>query len=141
MKKFFFISILIMSGLLLNGCSSDKNKLISIMLPENPSTGYAWHFTFDKDSVLRLESDNYKSSETAQNVRGNWGVHTFNFEPVSKGEVTITFYYYRSNEKRRKPIAELSYQYRVDKKGIIEYVGTSGSLPDSMPNLSDIQKN
>jgi len=102
-------------------CKIYENKLI-ITLNENPTTGYGWKFKMDRDEILELESDKYKSDENSHNLTGVGGKHTWIFKGISKGIVVITFKYFRHWEDESTAVETKSFTINVVENGWIESV-------------------
>lgn len=102
-------------------CQTDADKLI-ITLQENPTTGYSWNVKMDKDGILKLESDEYKSNDTSGNIAGAGGEHVWVFKGLSKGDVVITFSYYRPWEDVNTAVETKTFTVNVGKDGKIERV-------------------
>lgn len=133
--KMLFILIII-SIFSMGGCSQEKqskitnsshgeyqvydNKLI-ITLRENPATGYTWRYIMDKNGILELWRDEYKSSDNSGTV-GSGGEHIWVFKGISKGDVVITFNYYRPWEDVSKVVETRRFTICVGENGSIKSV-------------------
>ena len=102
-------------------CKIDADKLI-ITLKENPTTGYSWKFTMDKEGILELESDKYKSDDNPGNLVGVGGKRSWVFKGVSKGSSVITFKYFRPWEDINTAAESRSFTVDVGENGKIEGV-------------------
>ncbi len=82
----------------------------TIILKENPSTGYVWSYTMDKEGILKETYNEYKAPKTS--LAGAPGMHVWQFEPVGNGTVTLTFTYSRPWEKSPED-RTIEYRYLV----------------------------
>ena len=98
MKKrtWVLIALLLVASVSLAACStpatgdSYKDKTATIVLEENPTTGYTWAVSVDDSSVISMKSDKYYEAND-KNVVGAGGVHQYVFEAMGPGTATITF--------------------------------------------------
>jgi inhibitor of cysteine peptidase len=75
------------------------NKPFEIKLEANPTTGYQWEASYDKE-LLRLDDKNHERDPSKPDTLvGVGGVTTFVFTPIKAGKTTIDFHYKRSWEK------------------------------------------
>lgn len=87
--------LLLVAVLILAACAAPapgetyKGKTATIVLEENPTTGYTWAVSVDNPSVISLKSDKYFEEDTGR--VGSGGVHQYVFEAMSPGTATITF--------------------------------------------------
>lgn len=85
----------------------DPSKLISvpagvsfvITVSSNPTTGYSWEATYNKD-LLELTK---KYSPASSGIVGAGGVEHFEFKALKAGETDITMNYSRSFEPNNPP--------------------------------------
>jgi len=82
-----------------------------VILEENPSTGYSWHYTISNEEIAALESDDV--SEQEENVVGAPILHTWKFKCLEKGNTEITFQYYREWEGPKTVVKEYTYLLSV----------------------------
>ncbi len=91
MKKLIpFLLIL----LVLTGCASSMEEdatVMTISLPENPSTGYVWIWGQMGSGHLELISDEYVPDAVPEGTAGSGGTHTFTFAATAPGHVTLSF--------------------------------------------------
>ncbi|MPM08179.1 hypothetical protein SDC9_54491 [bioreactor metagenome] len=81
-----------------------------VTLKGNPTTGYAWYYSFSTDGVL-TETKNSYTPDSA--LTGAGGTYVWNFKAVQPGKTTITFKYYRSWEGETSATAENTVTYNV----------------------------
>jgi len=74
------------------------NKVFSISLAENPTTGYRWEADIDK-KFLSLKGRNFARSAKSEGLVGAGGTVTFFFLPLKSGQTNIVLRYKRSWEK------------------------------------------
>lgn len=111
---------------------------VTMSFAGNPTTGYDWSYAFSQDGILSEVSNQYIPDENAMELAGVGGLHTWNFEAVAPGDITVTFTYAQpwSNEM---PIETMAYLFHVDdnKKvtldGAVIPVSTVASSDESMP--------
>lgn len=98
MKKILFI--LSLTVFLLFGataCSSlvpgvsSQGKTATIVLDENPTTGYTWAVSIDHQEILTLSGDQYTPKQTDARIVGAGGQHSYVFQAKGPGTATITF--------------------------------------------------
>lgn len=98
MQRKFIILFSILLVLSLSACSSgtDKpgiskqEKTATIVLEENPTTGYTWAVSIDDQNIVNLKSDSYTQTGN-KNIVGAGGVHKYVFEAGNPGTAVITF--------------------------------------------------
>ena len=71
--------------------STETQKNVTIVLDENPTTGYTWAYTIDNPQVLQYTSDSYAQNPAASGLVGVGGQHTYVFSAVGPGTAIITF--------------------------------------------------
>ena len=65
-----------------------KEKVLTVVLEENPTTPYAWTFTIEGEGLEFLD-DKYISDPNFQMREGVGGTHIFYFEGVSEGTAIV----------------------------------------------------
>lgn len=105
----------LLCALLCAGCLPSKAST-TISLPTNPSTGYEWVYTMDKDDVLVYVKDEYRANTVLgmPDRMGEGGMQTYVFQAEGEGTVTIDFSYVRPWDKSARPAATASYTYTID---------------------------
>ena len=88
-------------------------ETLTVELEGNPTTGYEWTASCDKDGIVSVES-RYTSDATDEALCGVGGEYTFTVTGVAAGEVTVSFAYGRSWEDA--PISTVVYQLSVDEQ-------------------------
>jgi predicted secreted protein len=76
-------------------CTVDGGML-TIVLRENPTTGFSWHYTIKNTEKLEYISDIYTGSDGG--MTGAGGTHEFVFRITGREDNEIGFKYYRSFE-------------------------------------------
>ncbi|MCR3955228.1 MAG: protease inhibitor I42 family protein [Gudongella sp.] len=74
--------------------------MLTVMLQENPTTGYGWVVEFEEGDILKIESDEFVPFAVAPDVVGSGGERTWEFTPEEPGTEEINFIYYRSWESK-----------------------------------------
>ena len=77
-----------------------EGDTLTVILEENPSTGYRWAYEMDTNGIVNLESDEYIPKQDSESLIGAGGQHKWVFQCLAEGTVNITFYYYRPWEDR-----------------------------------------
>lgn len=73
-------------------------ETFEITLESNPTTGYMWEWSNNKDStVVAKVSNKYEGSKPA--IPGSGGVEVFTFKALKAGKATLKLQYKRSWEK------------------------------------------
>ena len=99
-----------------------KEDLLTVTLEENPTTGYMWHNTIDKEGILELQNDDYTPTVTSDKVVGSGGSHSWVFKGIAEGEAVLTFKYYRPWEKEDTATETRTFTVTVAKDGKITSV-------------------
>ena len=81
-----------------NATADFSGNTLTITLPSNPTTGYAWSYTVEGDN-LENTADSYAADETANNVSGAGGTQVYVFAATGAGDATINLDYARSWEE------------------------------------------
>lgn len=68
-------------------------ETLDLQLPENPSTGYSWHISWDPADALELVGDTYTPDQPV--LAGSGGVRSFVLRVAQAGDATITVQYGR----------------------------------------------
>lgn len=98
-RNLFVISLTILFLFGATACSSvsttqgatSQGKNATIVLDENPTTGYTWAITIDNQNILSLANDSYVPTKTNDKIVGSGGFHTYIFQAKSPGIAIITF--------------------------------------------------
>ena len=70
-----------------------------ITLDSNPTTGYSWEASFDKNMLDQVNSD-YKQDQSKPGIVGVGGKHTFIFKGLKTGSTQIKLLYKRPWEQQ-----------------------------------------
>ncbi len=135
------------------GLTWDETSM-TIALPEDTSTGYAWTAELDDETVLTQDVDSVGEAQD-----GALPLHTYVYKPAADGTALVTLYY--EQQESDDTSATLSYTVTVeggkivdvtyedlsdwgaegDDAGGVLYEGESGGvplyLPDDMTKVSD----
>ena len=130
------------------GLTWDEGSL-TIALPEDNSTGYAWSAELDDETVLTQETDT-----VGEAADGALPVHTYVYKPAADGSALINLYYAQEKDAEVEDlIASLSYSATVeggkitdvayddlsewgedgDDMGSVPYDGETGGVELSLP--------
>lgn len=74
----------------------NQSNVITVKLPENPTTGYQWNLT--TTGGLYVMRDTYIASDTTGKMVGSGGIHVWDISAIAKGEQKIAAVYKRSWE-------------------------------------------
>jgi len=88
--------------------------MLTVILHENPSTGYGWVVEFEEGDILKIESDDFVPFAVAPDLVGSGGERTWVFTPEKSGTEEITFIYYRSWESKDTAIETRALKVEVD---------------------------
>jgi len=75
------------------------NQEFVIALGSNPTTGYGWQESHDKNMLELVEKTYKPGKEAKQGLAGAGGVEYFRFKPLKTGETEITLVYRRPWEE------------------------------------------
>lgn len=99
--------------------NSSTNKIIAALdkpfyidLVSNPSTGYQWQADFDT-SLVKLNKTSYSQPNETNNVVGSEVTQSFEFQPLQKTDMTITFRYVRPWETDTPPSKTATYSITI----------------------------
>ncbi len=111
---------------------------VSMTFAANPTTGYDWSYAFSQDGILAEVSNQYDPDENTMELAGAGGMHTWNFEAVESGDVTVTFVYAQpwSNEVPAETMAFL-FQVDADKKVTLDGAAVPASSDMSVPEADE----
>jgi len=114
MKKNIIFICLIFVVLLLVGCAT-KSKItdFTIVLDENPTTGYVWTCSSSDEKVAVATLGDYQMKQAEPGMVGVGGKRFITVNPVGPGSAVITCSLARSWEP--DPIETVSYYVVVDK--------------------------
>ena len=88
-------------------------KEFSITLDANPSTGYSWVPLFDT-KFLELRDRSFKSNDKESKRLGSSSKEVFTFNPIQRGNTTITMTYKREWEENG--IQTAKFEIEIKKK-------------------------
>ena len=84
---------------------------LTIILNENPSTGYRWKLDQVNEEIISLEDSKYTPDTKSQ--IGGGGNRTFSFKSVSTGMTTIGLGLMREGERDRTPTEQFQVSVQV----------------------------
>ncbi|MCP4580759.1 MAG: protease inhibitor I42 family protein [candidate division Zixibacteria bacterium] len=73
----------------------EADRILSIDLDANPSTGYRWEITEIDEEVLAIESRDYKQRDAEPGMVGVGGTLTLNFKTIAAGKTILKMVYTR----------------------------------------------
>lgn len=106
------------------GIGNQPTADLTIELKANPTTGYEWVVSMDKEDVVKLEKREYKQSVKDPTIVGAGGTETFCFKAVGDGTVKITFTYCRPWEENKDAARTVTYTC-VSSNGKIAVLNTT----------------
>ncbi|WNY22987.1 hypothetical protein MmiHf6_02830 [Methanimicrococcus hongohii] len=74
----------------------NNSTAVKMMFTENPTTGYTWNISMTPSDVLNISKDHFDTPAT--DLVGAAGVHTWQFESLKAGNVSLVFNHNRSFE-------------------------------------------
>ena len=97
-----------------NGTDVDlsPNSSLTVKLPSNPSTGYAWTVVGDP-SPLKLQKNSFRKGATKSGTVGASGTSVFQLSATSAGMATLTLVYRRSWEYNLPPMKTFTVRVNV----------------------------
>lgn len=116
---FFLFGTTACTSAALSPGASSQNRNTTVVLDENPTTGYTWTFTIDRQDILALSSDKYIQNKTDPKLVGVGGQHTYVFEAKAPGTATITFELGQQWAGGQKGAQTQKYQVTVGQDGNI----------------------
>jgi inhibitor of cysteine peptidase len=84
---------------------------LTIILEENPTTGYRWKLDQVNEEAMTLEDSKYSANSESQ--VGGGGYRTFIFRSVSNGATKISLSLRREWEKEQSPIDRFQISVQV----------------------------
>lgn len=99
MKNIIAVIMIALAAMAFFGCSNASesenaaDNTVTVALEENPSTGYTWSYTADKEGVLKEVNSEFIDENTDENIAGAPGKRIYTFEAENDGTVTLTFEY------------------------------------------------
>jgi inhibitor of cysteine peptidase len=125
MKTLLFFMLFLGSGIVLfAGPAREREKRITLELAGNPTTGYSWTYTMDREGIVREVSTEYRGASGSGNPNtpgraGQGGVFVFVFEGLKPGTVELRFNYARPWESGVEPAETRTYVLTVTGTGKI----------------------
>lgn len=92
----------------------EGERLVTIELSGNPTTGYSWSYTMSPEGIIREVSHEYRQREDAEGIVGAGGSFLFVFEGVTPGQVELRFSYARPWEKTKPAVDTTVFTMEVD---------------------------
>ena len=89
-------------------------RTVSVILDENPTTGYGWTFVMNPDGIIREVSSDYVQDPGSENLMGAGGKRTWLFEGIAQGDTALRFTYARPTEAGVPPAREIFFLFRAD---------------------------
>lgn len=90
---------------------------VDVELYANPSSGYMWEYSYDKNGIVAL-TDEYYLPDPSAILSSGGGTQKFTFKAIGTGTVNITFKYVDTLEK--DVASTYVYTYSVDETGEIK---------------------
>ena len=97
----------------------NTTNTVDVELYANPSSGYMWEYSYDKNGVIALSEEYYLPDPSAILSSGG-GTQKFTFRAISKGNVNVTFRYV--NTITDEIASTYVYAYSVDDTGKINLI-------------------
>lgn len=77
---------------------NEEQMVLTLTLPANPSTGYAWEYTITDEESLALVKEEYIPDDNSGQLIGSGGTWVASFVGEKPGDVELTLNYKRSWE-------------------------------------------
>jgi inhibitor of cysteine peptidase len=124
MKRVFVLAMLFGGWTVLFAAPArEREKRITLELEGNPTTGYSWTYTMDREGVVREVSAEYHEAADSGNSPegriGRGGTFVFVFESLNPGTVELRFNYARPWESGVEPAETKTYVLTVNRAGKI----------------------
>lgn len=91
----------------------------TVELYANPASGYNWEYSYDKNGILTLTTNNY--TPDLSSIGSGGGTQEFTFKALASGTVNITFEYVKIQDGT--VASKYVYTYHVDTNGNITLQG------------------
>lgn len=103
--------------------SADK-KQVTVVLTENPSTGYAWTYKIANDGIMSITDDKFIEPSYTGEIApvGAAGTREITFEADRTGTTKVVFTYERSWEKVPAEVVTVTFTVAADKTITAEVV-------------------
>ncbi len=108
-----FASLCLMLCSIFPVCAVTSWDTVTIILEENPSTGYEWQYTAYGDGFLNEVSSHYEQDRHVPGVVGAGGKRTWVFECAVPGNVVLEYIYVRAWEEGAMPERVVMYAIRI----------------------------
>lgn len=129
MQKKITLFIIFLMTIVLCGCDSEKNTIMTIKLEGNPTTGYEWNCKSSNEDVINQSENLYTPNSNEEGKTGVGGIYTFSFKAIKEGMSTISCNYKRSWEENSDDI-NVEYDVKIDSNQNIELISKSGTLQE-----------
>lgn len=116
MKKLSLLFTVSLLALLLvfSALAETSGARVSVILEENPATGYAWNYIQSPEGILKEVASVYAQDADSEKLMGAGGKHIWTFEPAAQGGTVLHFAYARPFEEGIAPVRLVSFVYWVD---------------------------
>lgn len=91
-----------------------SGSTVSVILQENPTTGYEWNYIASPGGILREVSSEYVQDAGTEDLMGAGGKHTWRFEGAAEGSTVLHFAYAQPFEEGVAPARLVSFVYMVN---------------------------
>lgn len=106
--------------------SAKANKEEVVQLYSNPSTGYDWRYSADKEGMVEETEHSYDPAATFTGIRivGAGGQESWKFKGLQEGYVTLTFKYERAWNNEESTNKMRAFTYYIDSNLDMSLVAT-----------------
>jgi predicted secreted protein len=109
---------------------SSKNKFqdsITLELFSNPTTGYDWYYSFEKDNIknniIQEVLNKYIPAKPKDfKIYGSGGKRVWQFKGVKPGTTKIKFEYKRPGQNNNNHIKSIEFIFKVNKQNKIKLI-------------------
>ncbi|MCS3900467.1 protease inhibitor I42 family protein [Methanococcus voltae] len=91
-----------------------KDEVYILRLPENPSTGYTWHYSTDTNELGFITDKGYHMYQSSEGLLGSGGYHEYYIKSQVPSEPYAMFYLAKVGQQGlEEPIERLGYHFTI----------------------------
>lgn len=123
-RKVFGHSLTLLLLLLIQSVLAQMPPLpMTVVLDENPTTGYAWRYMANAEGILNEVSNNYEQDADIEGKAGTGGKRIWVFEGIAPGDVLLYFAYSRPFEETAAPKRKVAFAISVNEALLVTLRG------------------
>jgi len=119
---------------------NEQQMVLTLTLPANPSTGYAWEYTISDEESLVLVKEEYIPDENSGDLIGSGGTWAASFIGKKPGDVEITLRYKRGWEDVIADTRWAAVHVSEDKRLTVEFSSVISEVQSPWYELSEAQE-